>query len=97
MRVLIRKLTRTFLTLSLEDVGRRAAVAAGGADIAAEAERVVLGMIEGGGVCAKINQKDGMVRFLDELGGRNNGILELIEGKVNGQSLLIKLLLLITV
>lgn len=86
MRVLIRKLTRTFLTLSLEDVGRRAVVSGGsGGDIAGEAERVVLEMIAGGGICAKINQKDGMVKFLDGLGGGDtNRVLEMIEGKVRG-------------
>lgn len=90
MRVLIRKLTRTFLTLSLEDVGRRAVVSGGsGGDIAGEAERVVLEMIAGGGICAKINQKDGMVKFLDGLGGGDtNRVLEMIEGKVRGNFIL---------
>lgn len=127
MRVLIRKLTRTFLTVSIEDLGKRV-ISAGdqqqqggagnapavngsagagnsstnnnnvGAGVGGEAEKVVLGMIEDCSVFAKINQRDGMVRFLDEDrnasssggGGRGSSrgagggasILELIEGKV---------------
>jgi len=80
MRVLIRKLTRTFLTLSLEDVGKRAV---GGE--AENPERIVLAMIQENMIYAKINQRDGMVRFLDSIVdlNTNHRVMELLEAKIN--------------
>jgi len=54
----IKRLTKTFLTLSLEDVASRV-----GMNSPAEAERQLVSMIEEGSIFARISQKDGMVRF----------------------------------
>lgn len=54
----IKRLTKTFLTLSLEDVAARA-----GLSSPREAERWLVIMIEEGSIHATISQKDGMVRF----------------------------------
>ncbi|CAH2063281.1 unnamed protein product, partial [Iphiclides podalirius] len=56
----IQRLTKTFLTLSLSDVASRVQLAG-----PAQAESYVLNMIEEGEIYAMINQKDGMVVFLD--------------------------------
>ena len=50
----IKRLTKTFLTLSLEDVAARV-----GIDSPAEAERQLVSMIEEGSIFARISQKDG--------------------------------------
>jgi COP9 signalosome complex subunit 3 len=57
----IQRLTKTFLTLSLADVASRAQLPGG----AAQAEKYLLNMIQDGEIYAKINQRDGMVIFLD--------------------------------
>lgn len=56
----IQRLTKTFLTLSLTDMANRVQLSG-----PAEAEYYILKMIEDGEIFASINQKDGMVIFLD--------------------------------
>ncbi|RWS22858.1 COP9 signalosome complex subunit 3-like protein [Leptotrombidium deliense] len=56
----IQRLTKTFLTLSLSDMASRVQLAN-----AKEAEEYILRMIEDKEIFASINQKDGMVVFLD--------------------------------
>ncbi|XP_026326445.1 COP9 signalosome complex subunit 3 [Hyposmocoma kahamanoa] len=56
----IQRLTKTFLTLSLSDVASRVQLTG-----PAQAETYILNMIEEGEIYAMINQKDGMVVFLD--------------------------------
>ncbi|XP_003744070.1 COP9 signalosome complex subunit 3 [Galendromus occidentalis] len=56
----IKKLTKTFLTLSLSDVAQRCNLSS-----AREAERHLVNMIEDGEIYATINQRDGMVLFKD--------------------------------
>ncbi|XP_015911586.1 COP9 signalosome complex subunit 3 isoform X2 [Parasteatoda tepidariorum] len=56
----IQRLTKTFLTLSLTDMANRVQLSG-----PQEAEFYVLKMIEDGQIFASINQKDGMVVFLD--------------------------------
>lgn len=58
MKTNIKRLTKTFLTLSLEDVAARV-----GLNNPREAERWLVIMIEEGSIHATISQKDGMVRF----------------------------------
>lgn len=57
----IQRLTKTFLTLSLSDVASRV-----GLSSPADAEKIILHMIEDGQIYATINKKDGMVIFRDE-------------------------------
>lgn len=56
--VTIKRLTKTFLTLSLSDMANRV-----GLNSSEDAERYVLQMIQDGEIYASINQKDGMVSF----------------------------------
>lgn len=56
----IQRLTKTFLTLSLSDVAARVQLSG-----PVQAEGYILNMIEEGEIYAMINQKDGMVVFLD--------------------------------
>lgn len=70
----IQRLTKTFLTLSLADVALRI-----GLPGPADAEKIILHMIEDQQIFATINQKDGMVVFRDE------------PEKYNGPEVLIKL------
>ncbi|TKS90152.1 COP9 signalosome complex subunit 3 [Collichthys lucidus] len=56
----IQRLTKTFLTLSLQDMASRVQLSG-----PQEAEKYVLHMIEDGEIYASINQKDGMVCFHD--------------------------------
>ncbi|XP_076331243.1 COP9 signalosome subunit 3 [Tachypleus tridentatus] len=56
----IQRLTKTFLTLSLTDMANRVQLSG-----PKEAEKYILHMIEDGEIFASINQKDGMVVFLD--------------------------------
>lgn len=56
----IQRLTKTFLTLSLSDVATRVQLSG-----PTQAEAYILSMIEEGEIYAMINQKDGMVVFLD--------------------------------
>lgn len=57
----IQRLTQTYLTLSLEDIANTVQL-----NNAKEAEMHVLQMIQEGDIFAAINQKDGMVRFLED-------------------------------
>lgn len=57
----IKRLTKTFVTLSLVDVAERAGLAT-----PAEAERRLVQMIQDGAIHARISQKDGMVQFDNE-------------------------------
>lgn len=66
----IQQLTKTFMTLSLTDMAIRV-----GLPSAAVAERQVLHMIEDGEIFAEINEKDGMVRFLDDPEKFNNPLV----------------------
>jgi len=56
----IQRLTSTYVTLSLEDIAKRAKLKS-----PAEAEQYVLGMIQDGDIIAKINQQKGMISFLE--------------------------------
>ncbi|KAB7503572.1 COP9 signalosome complex subunit 3 [Armadillidium nasatum] len=56
----IQRLTKTFLTLSLADVANRVHLGS-----PQQAQKYILHMIEDGEIHASINQKDGMVVFLD--------------------------------
>ena len=55
----IKRLTKTFLTLSLEDVASRV-----GMNSPAEAERQLVSMIEEGSIFARISQKDGRLIYV---------------------------------
>lgn len=57
----IQRLTQTYVTLSLEDIARSAEL--GGA---VEAEACLVRMIDAGEIHAQIDQKDGMVKFLED-------------------------------
>ncbi|XP_011010491.1 PREDICTED: COP9 signalosome complex subunit 3-like isoform X2 [Populus euphratica] len=57
----IQRLTQTYLTLSLQDIAKIVQLSS-----PKEAEMHVLQMIEDGEIYATINQKDGMVRFLED-------------------------------
>lgn len=57
----IQRLTQTYLTLSLQDIASTVQL-----NSAKEAEMHVLQMIQDGEIYATINQKDGMVRFLED-------------------------------
>uniref|UniRef100_A0AAQ4P4P6 COP9 signalosome complex subunit 3 n=1 Tax=Gasterosteus aculeatus aculeatus TaxID=481459 RepID=A0AAQ4P4P6_GASAC len=63
----IQRLTKTFLTLSLQDMASRVQLSG-----PLEAEKYVLHMIEDGEIYASINQKDGMVCFHDNPEKYNN-------------------------
>ncbi|XP_047310863.1 COP9 signalosome complex subunit 3 [Impatiens glandulifera] len=57
----IQRLTQTYLTLSLQDIANTVQL-----ESPKEAEMHVLKMIQDGEIYASINQKDGMVRFLED-------------------------------
>ncbi|XP_044501334.1 COP9 signalosome complex subunit 3-like [Mangifera indica] len=57
----IQRLTQTYLTLSLQDIANSVQLSS-----PKEAEMHVLQMIQNGEIDATINQKDGMVRFLED-------------------------------
>jgi COP9 signalosome complex subunit 3 len=57
----IQRLTNTYVTLALGDIASRAKLQS-----AAEAEEYVLRMIEDGSIHARIDQKKGMISFLEE-------------------------------
>jgi COP9 signalosome complex subunit 3 len=57
----IQRLTSTYVTLSLSDIAVQANLSS-----PADAEAHVASMIEDGAIFAKINQKDGMLSFLDD-------------------------------
>jgi len=73
----IRQLTRTFLTLSLQDVAGRAGL--GGPE---EAQHHLTAMIEEGEIEASINQRDGMVLFRDSAPQDTPRTLELLHDKM---------------
>jgi COP9 signalosome complex subunit 3 len=56
----IKRLTKTFMTLSLTDMANRVQLSG-----PREAEKYVLAMIEDGEIFATVNQRDGMVSFHD--------------------------------
>lgn len=58
----IKKLTDTYITLSLSDIARQANL-----DSEKEAESEILHMIAEGEICAVISQKDGMVTFEEDV------------------------------
>ena len=55
----VQRLTQTYLTLSLTDIAAAVHLQGG----AAEAERIVVRMIEDGEIFASVSQRDGMVSF----------------------------------
>jgi len=57
-RTNIKRLTKTFVTLSLQDVASRVSL-----ESPAEAERAIVEMISAGTIHATISQQDGMVKF----------------------------------
>ena len=57
----VKRLTQTYLTLSLEDIANKT-----GLPSAEVAERTLLEMIENDTIFASINQRDGMVSFLED-------------------------------
>lgn len=57
-RANIKRLTKTFVTLSLDDVASRIGLAS-----PQEAEKQIVAMIQEGSIHARISQKDGMVQF----------------------------------
>lgn len=63
----IKRLTQTYLTLSLQNIADNVKLTG-----SAEAERAVLRMIEDGEIFASINQRDGMVSFLEDPERYNN-------------------------
>uniref|UniRef100_A0A8C4QEB6 COP9 signalosome complex subunit 3 n=1 Tax=Eptatretus burgeri TaxID=7764 RepID=A0A8C4QEB6_EPTBU len=69
----IQRLTKTFLTLSLQDMANRVQLSS-----PREAEKYVLHMIEDGEIYASINQKDGMVSFHDNPEKYNNPAMLLL-------------------
>jgi len=60
----VARLTKTYLTLSLDDIAREAGLAGG----AAEAERTILRMIGTDEIRASVSRADGMVSFHDASG-----------------------------
>eukprot|EP00096_Caligus_rogercresseyi_P010809 TRINITY_DN4046_c0_g1_i1.p1 TRINITY_DN4046_c0_g1~~TRINITY_DN4046_c0_g1_i1.p1 ORF type:complete len:442 (-),score=127.35 TRINITY_DN4046_c0_g1_i1:49-1374(-) len=75
----IKRLTKTFLTLSLEDVASRV-----GLPSSLEAERKLVEMIEEGSIQAQISQKDGMVRFESNSEHFDSvGMLQKLEKNIN--------------
>ncbi len=62
LRTSVKRLTKTFVTLSLSELAQRVGL---GEDAgAAEAERLVVRMIGAGEIHARVSQRDGMVRFM---------------------------------
>ncbi|PHT61245.1 COP9 signalosome complex subunit 3 [Capsicum annuum] len=74
----IQRLTQTYLTLSLQDIANTVQLSN-----AKEAEMYVLQMIEDGEIYAAINQKDGMVRFLEDPEQyKTRGMIEHIDSSI---------------
>jgi COP9 signalosome complex subunit 3 len=61
VRVSIRRLTNTFVTLSLRDIADK-----GKLQTIEDAEHQVRSMVQAGVLFAKIDQRDGMIRFLED-------------------------------
>ncbi|PHU18899.1 COP9 signalosome complex subunit 3 [Capsicum chinense] len=74
----IQRLTQTYLTLSLQDIANTVQLSN-----RKEAEMYVLQMIEDGEIYAAINQKDGMVRFLEDPEQyKTRGMIEHIDSSI---------------
>ncbi|CAN1321738.1 COP9 signalosome complex subunit 3 [Linum perenne] len=74
----IQRLTQTYLTLSLQDIADTVKL-----NSAKEAEMHVLQMIQNGEIFATINQKDGMVRFLEDPEQyKSSGMIDSIDGSI---------------
>eukprot|EP00095_Tigriopus_kingsejongensis_P012377 maker-scaffold190_size271632-snap-gene-1.29 protein:Tk12377 transcript:maker-scaffold190_size271632-snap-gene-1.29-mRNA-1 annotation:"hypothetical protein BRAFLDRAFT_275202" len=74
----IKRLTRTFLTLSLAELAQKVLLPS-----AEKAEKLVVEMIQDGSIHAKISQKDGMVRFNSNPEHFNSAeVLEQLEAKI---------------
>jgi len=75
----IKRLTQTYLTLSLQDIAVSVKL-----PNPAEAERAVLKMIEDGEIFATINQRDGMVSFSEDPERFNtNKMMQHIDDQIN--------------
>jgi len=75
----IKRLTQTYLTLSLHDIAVSVKLSG-----PAEAERAVLRMIEDGEIFATINQRDGMVSFMEDSERFNtNKMMQHIDIQIN--------------
>ena len=61
VKTMVKRLTKTFVTLSLSELANRVGLSA-----ANEAEKLIVNMVDEGSIQAKISQKDGMVRFDSE-------------------------------
>lgn len=80
----IQRLTQTYLTLSLEDIATSVALPS-----ARDAELRILRMIGAGEIHATINQKDGMVRFLEDPEQYNSGaMLQRLDAEVRNMTVL---------
>ncbi|XP_054160430.1 COP9 signalosome complex subunit 3-like [Oppia nitens] len=66
----IQRLTKTFMTLSLNDMANKVQLSS-----AKHAEKHILDMIEDGEIFASINQRDGMVVFLDNPQKYNSSVM----------------------
>jgi len=77
-RTNIKRLTKTFVTLSLADVASRV-----GLETPSQAEREIVEMIKAGSIHATISQQDGMVRFhLNPESYQSPDMLRLVEESV---------------
>jgi COP9 signalosome complex subunit 3 len=75
----IKRLTQTYLTLSLQDIAVSVKLPG-----PADAERAVLKMIEAGEIFATINQRDGMVSFSEDPERFNtNTMMQQIDSQIN--------------
>jgi COP9 signalosome complex subunit 3 len=75
----IKRLTQTYLTLSLQDIAVSVKLPG-----PADAERAVLKMIEAGEIFATINQRDGMVSFSEDPERfNNNHMMQQIDNQIN--------------
>eukprot|EP00127_Corallochytrium_limacisporum_P003812 Clim_evm26s153 gene=Clim_evmTU26s153 len=91
-RRLIQRLTKTFITLSLDEVARKAALPTG-----ADAERHIVQMIEQGEINARIDQVKGVVFFKDDMGPDDSAmIMQELTGRIENVIKLNKRLEMIT-
>eukprot|EP01088_Endostelium_zonatum_P011713 TRINITY_DN25863_c0_g1_i1.p1 TRINITY_DN25863_c0_g1~~TRINITY_DN25863_c0_g1_i1.p1 ORF type:complete len:461 (-),score=127.79 TRINITY_DN25863_c0_g1_i1:38-1420(-) len=74
----IQRMTDTFLTLSTADIANNVQLQG-----SKQAEKEIMKMIEGGQIVAKINQKDGMVKFEEkEEGWESEGRVRDMDGRI---------------
>lgn len=74
----IQRLNKTYVTLSLEDIAKKAEL-----KDAQEAERYVTEMIFDGSISAVVSQREGMVSFLDEqLSADTNNMADRLKAKI---------------